>query len=280
MIRKLTVATIALFIAGCGASGSGNATTVDPTHTATIRITQDQTDCCYTEGQISFLSLSSDGGAVIDRGYAPAASTSVLAQVAVEPGTYVLESWQRPCSASCPDLDEDGQPIGDGGLDAGRAEQCSIEVVVTDGERSNVLITWAPGAGCEITLPETQPSSDVPDEIALRAPYPTCGTDYGLEELAYTMASSSTVLPNEKRRCFLDAYSNGKPAELNSYEPTEDPTILRHLIYRTGGDDVEVFFEQATNWGSWSRYTCTGLEQASTGYEFETMSCSEPEALN
>jgi hypothetical protein len=280
MATKLTSVLVLgmLLLTACGADGSGSDTTGDATHTATIRITQDQTDCCYTGGQISFLNLSNDESVVVDRGYKPAATTAVLAQVEVVPGSYTLESWQRPCSAGCPDLDEDGRPTDEGALEPGRADQCSIDIIVGDGETSNALITWAPEQGCEITLPAAQPPSDVPDDVALREVYPPCGTDRGLEDLA--LMPSAEPLPNSKRRCLLDAYQDGQRAELETYEPANDPGPPRHLIYRVNGDQVEVFGEETTGSGEWFRYTCSGLDEAATGYEFETTGCSEPAALS
>jgi hypothetical protein len=269
-----------LMLASCGGTGTGSTgasttttsttttpttttpttttpTTVASTKTATIRITQDQTDCCYTEGQISFLRLSNNQGVQLDRGYAPLAMNAVLAQLAVEPGTYTLESWQRPCVASCPDLDQQGQPVDDSALD---------------------LISWAPGAGCETSLPEKQPPSDVPDEVALREPYPTCGTDRGLEDLA--LMQSSEPLPNSKRRCFLEAQMNGQRAELESYEPNENLGPPHRLIYRSTGDGLVVFYQETPNSDKWLSYSCTGLEAAPTGYEFKTTGCTDTQPLN
>jgi hypothetical protein len=191
----------------------------------------------------------------------------------------MLESWQRPCSASCPDLDENGEPVGEGGLDPGRAEECSIAVTATEGQTKNVLISWAPGKGCEITLPDTQPPSDVPDEVALRDSYPTCGTDRGLEDLALMSAASET-LTNTRRRCFLDAHVDGHRAELEAYEPTADFGPSRHLIYRSNGEVLVVFFEETSDEGKWFRYSCTGLDEAFAGYEFETTGCGDPEPIN
>lgn len=91
--------------------------------------------------------------------------TTVLAEVSVKPGIYWLESWQRPCGGSCPALDEQGQPIvGQGGaLDAGRRDECSSEVTVAAGGVTNVLVSFAPGDGCTISLPALQPQSEIPD---------------------------------------------------------------------------------------------------------------------
>ena len=249
-----------LMLASCGGTGTGSTgattsttttpttttpttttpTTVASTKTATIRITQDQTDCCYTEGQISFLRLSNNQGVQLDRGYAPLAMNAVLAQLAVEPGTYTLESWQRPCVASCPDLDQQGQPVDDSALDPGRADECSIDVTATEGGTSNVLISWAPGAGCETSLPEKQPPSDVPDEVALREPYPTCGTDRGLEDLA--LMQSSEPLPNSKRRCFLEAQMNGQRAAEREPRaaPSFDLPLHRRRARRLLSGDAEL----------------------------------------
>jgi hypothetical protein len=141
------------------------------------------------------------------------------------------------------------------------------------------LIRWAPGAGCEITLPETEPPSDVPDEVALREPYRTCGTDRGLEDLAL-MRSASETIPNTRRRCFLEANMNGRRAELVAYEPTEGLDMLRRLIYRSEDDgSLTVFYQQAPNWESWFHYGCAGLEEAPTGYAFEPVGCDNPEPL-
>jgi hypothetical protein len=73
--RQTTVFAIvgALLLGACGAIADrapGAATTVDATKTATVRITQDQTECCYTEGQISFLRLGADGNSILGSDHA------------------------------------------------------------------------------------------------------------------------------------------------------------------------------------------------------------------
>lgn len=89
------------------------------------------------------------------------------------------------------------------------------------------------------------------------------------------------VGPSQDRRCFLDASTTGQEAELEAYEATAEPEVLRRIIYRTLGDrTLEVLFHEAPDYVQWFRYTCTGLEPAPPGYEFETTSCTKPIALN
>jgi hypothetical protein len=253
--------------------------TTAPGPTATIRITQVETDCCYSEGQVSFLELSGNRGSVLSRGFVPAATSAVLAEVTVEPGTYALESWQRPCEGMCPSLDDNGQPSDERMLDP-PVDRCAGEISVTADETTNVLITWAPGDDCAISFPATQPSSDVPDAVALRQPYPSCGTDFGLQDIADQGEPAPAPRSNDQRRCFYDAYVEGREAELEAYEPTDDPELMRRLVYRLDGDgQIDVFYEDAPDWTSWFHYTCTGLEEAPTGYEFETVGCTIPEPL-
>lgn len=61
-----------------------------------------------------------------------------------------VESWRRPCSASCPRLDEEGLPIEGSGLLDPPADECTGIVDVSAGETLDVLVEFAPGQGCTI----------------------------------------------------------------------------------------------------------------------------------
>ena len=53
-------------------------------------------------------------------------------------GTYILESWQRPCEARCPMKDPPTQ-------------RCSTEFGLSDGKSLTATVQISPGRSCKIT---------------------------------------------------------------------------------------------------------------------------------
>lgn len=100
-----------------------------------LRVTQVQTDCCYTEGQVSFLRVR--GPESLDRRFLAPALTVVALDADVAPGAYRLVSYQRPCDGNCHYLDAP-------------TDRCAGRISVAAGRLTDVTITWAPGAGCQI----------------------------------------------------------------------------------------------------------------------------------
>jgi len=140
----------AALLAACHVEGgSVGEVSVGSGDSGTLVVTQDQIDCCYTEGQISFIRVTGNGESV-ERWVGPGGTRKVIAQLDLPAGGYTVESWQRPCSGSCPRLDEEGSPIeGTGALDP-PADGCSGTVEVSAGETLDVLVQFAPGQGCAV----------------------------------------------------------------------------------------------------------------------------------
>lgn len=149
-MRRALLMIAAFLLAACQTGGGSDEELSDGSRNlATLVVTQDQTDCCYVEGQISFVRVTG-GGVSVERWVGPGGTRKVIAQLDIAAGRYAVESWQRPCSASCPRLDDEGSPIeGSGFLDP-PADECTGIVDVSTGETLDVLVEFAPGQGCTI----------------------------------------------------------------------------------------------------------------------------------
>lgn len=149
-MRRAFLLIAAALLAACQVGGgSGEEASVGSGDSGTLIVTQDQIDCCYTEGQISFIRVTGNGESA-ERWVGPGGTRKVIARLDVPAGAYTVESWQRPCSGSCPRLDEEGSPIEGSGVLDPPADRCTGTVEVSAGETLDVLVEFAPGQGCTI----------------------------------------------------------------------------------------------------------------------------------
>lgn len=159
-LRLVVLMAVVLLLAACDASGisvtegsdSGTASgsagqasspVADAGATGALEAVQ-ELECCYIEGSLSNVRLQTSDGQVVaenEFGAGPLIQPA-LKVTALPTGSYVLESWQRPCEAACPPQ---------GGLDP-ETDRCEAELDVAAEERLEVLIEVTPGEGCTITV--------------------------------------------------------------------------------------------------------------------------------
>ncbi len=75
---------------------------------AHLVVDQVQSDCCFAEGSISYLVVRGAAGTVVTwREFAAGevGKPTIGLDVTLDPGTYTVDSFQRPCDANCSYLD-------------------------------------------------------------------------------------------------------------------------------------------------------------------------------
>jgi outer membrane protein assembly factor BamB len=271
----LAGALLSLALPACGGREltSGGVTGIDEpvivaADAAAIRVTQVM-ECCYTEGSVPHVHLEHpDGQIVFARDIAGIRMRQAIASERVPPGGYVLVSWQRPCSASCPASES-------GALDPAR-DRCQLELELAAGEALHALVEVAPGAGCTISVVDGLVTVDVPDEWALRTPMPPCGTLYLIE------GEPTHSAPVD---CLFAAARDGRMAELAvyGYGPGIDPVSTTVRVSETGS--VEVFEEAGATGAAigavWTRFTCDRvIADADSERRFRLDGCGELERLS
>jgi len=95
----------------------------------------------YTEGSFSYVRVTGGGEEILRELEGPG-STLRVASIAVEPGSYEITSFQRPCMGTCPP---------DGPLDPAR-DECAASFTVKAGAQFTAKIVVKAGAGCTISL--------------------------------------------------------------------------------------------------------------------------------
>jgi len=272
LVWSITVVLLAL--AGCGSPSSSVAApqssatvssplTEPPTTTTTaltghLRITQHQTSCCYTEGQVSFLTVRDASGLeVANREFNAIDPILPVVDLWLSIGSYNVDSYQRPCDGNC------------GSLDA-VTDQCNVQIDVAAGAKVFLTASFAPGEGCSIAQTETALRSPVPDLFAFREPYEDCGLDFSLEMVG--------DVPGQGRTCFAEANAGGRAAELSAYQAGATPGPPDFIVYRTNADrSVEVFLPNLgrESDGPWRHYVCSGLRpDATQGFALD--GCTDP----
>ena len=145
-MRNLAVVALAsLAVAACGGSetGSPGAATEPEATSVQVRQLYDISKGVYVEGAYSYVRVDDlDGDTLVekklddptqrdDRTFVSATALSL------DPGTYRLVSYQRPCDGTCAYLDPP-------------TDRCSREIVVQPGDNAPVTIRVRPGEGCTI----------------------------------------------------------------------------------------------------------------------------------
>lgn len=229
--------------------------------TATLRVFQEQRECCYVEGQVSFFSVDGvDHEIRLSRiGLVP------LLEVEIPIEEHEVSSWQRPCSGNCGSLDPP-------------QNQCSMTVAPEAGETIRLLVSFEPGPDpCLLTRLAEDPETTVPIDFGFRTPLPSCGEDYTMQMAMF--GEPTTESP--ERRCFVDAYGSGDEAELTAYEPpdadAETDDILDLIIYRTWlNKSLEVFVNPGPGFETWLFYRCDALEAVEGPELFHLEGCTDP----
>ena len=91
----------------------------------------------YTEGSISLVHVADSSGTVFETALHGPGMRRVL-DAALDPGTYRLESYQRPCMGNCDFLDP-------------ATDRCSADFDIKPGAQATVLITVHIGEECTAT---------------------------------------------------------------------------------------------------------------------------------
>jgi hypothetical protein len=144
-VRELVMASLALLaLSACAGDESP-----DPGPDAVdlpVRQIYDMSQGGYFEGSYSYVRVENlDGDELIEKRFTEDAgkldelrflSTMTLR---IDPGSYRLVSFQRPCSGDCGHLDPP-------------TDECSREIVVVRGRPVEATITVRPGEGCAVEV--------------------------------------------------------------------------------------------------------------------------------
>jgi hypothetical protein len=122
---------VALMLAGCGGTGP---TADNTTHAGTIHVRQEWVPgSLYVEGSYSYVRVEHGGDTVQELRL-----EGDKASVRLEPGTYRLVSFQRPCDGNCSFLDPP-------------TDECSREIEIAADAELHELVRLTPGSGCTIS---------------------------------------------------------------------------------------------------------------------------------
>ena len=133
MLRAAALVIAALATAGCGASQ------VKPpaAHPATLHVQQEWVGRgMYTEGSYSYVRVARDGDKVVQVRLSD--ERTPRATLRLDPGSYRLVSFQRPCDGNCGILDPP-------------TDQCTKTVEVEADADIALLVSLSPGEGCTIS---------------------------------------------------------------------------------------------------------------------------------
>lgn len=145
-MRNLVVIALAsLAVAACGGTPSADPGGTTEPEAISVRVRQlyDVSGGVYVEGTYSYVRIDElDGDTVVEkklddptqRDDRTFVSTTTLS---LDPGTYRLVSYQRPCDGNCGYLDPP-------------TDRCAREIVVEAGTPLAVTISLQPGEGCTI----------------------------------------------------------------------------------------------------------------------------------
>lgn len=267
------VFVVALLLAACGDPNTAStaptspaefvvpttSTSTPPVLTGRLRVTQNQTSCCYTEGQVSFLDVVGPDGSQVDRRrFQMFGSIMPVTDLQLAPGPYEISSYQQPCDGNCDILDA-------------ATNQCRVHVDIAESTAYFLTVAFATDdQTCTFTHTDTPLESPVPDEFALRSPYKDCGFDVSLQ-----VPGGRSGL---ERDCFAEANSDGTEAELTAFEAGAIAETPDFFVYRTNADrTIQVFrpnLDRVTD-GPWRMYTCAGLEPDEV-LGFALTGCTDP----
>jgi hypothetical protein len=131
MLRAAALVIAALATAGCGGQAKPRSA-----QAATLHVRQELIGRgMYTEGSYSYVRVERDGDKVVQVRLSD--ERTPRATVRLDPGSYRLVSFQRPCDGNCGILDP---PM----------DQCTKTVEVEADADIAVLVSLSPGQGCEI----------------------------------------------------------------------------------------------------------------------------------
>jgi hypothetical protein len=107
-----------------------------------------------------------------------------------------------------------------------------------------------------LTGPSARALPNAPAEVANRSQLPSCGEESTMDGGAFNLPA---------RRCFWDAYLEGRPAEFITTQPTIEGDPLTFVYRVLGQGQVEVFVDQTFDMSgpdptsNWIRLDCRTL---------------------
>jgi hypothetical protein len=139
-VRQLVLALsmVALAGAGCGGSSSPEPCVRSEENGCLVVIQRTTGDRPYVEGSISYVHVTDSFGTVFEAELHPRFSNRQTLEASLDPGSYRLTSYQRPCSGNCGTLDP-------------ATDRCSTDFEMKSGSQARVLIALRPSEGCSAT---------------------------------------------------------------------------------------------------------------------------------
>ncbi len=92
------------------------------------------------EGAFSYVTIEADNGQTVADVEHSGALNAVLVEMPIDPGTYTIRSWQRPCGGICPPRGALGDPT----------DGCEGTLEARSGADTVAVVRLAPGAGCQL----------------------------------------------------------------------------------------------------------------------------------
>ena len=132
LVSALSVVAVAA--SGCGGSSSPEPCTRSEEKGCLIVIQRTTGDRLYVEGSISYVHVTNASGTVFETELHGVGRSQVL-DAALDPGSYRLTSYQRPCSGNCEALDAP-------------TDRCSTDFEIKPGAQATVGIAIRPNKGC------------------------------------------------------------------------------------------------------------------------------------
>lgn len=129
---------VALVASGCGGSSNPEPCARSDEKGCLFVIQRTTGDRLYVEGSLSYVQVTDSTGTVFDTELHGRFSKRPTLDAALDPGSYRLTSYQRPCSGNCGDLDP-------------ATDRCSTDLEIKSDVKTTVLITLRPSEGCTAT---------------------------------------------------------------------------------------------------------------------------------
>jgi hypothetical protein len=94
--------------------------------------------CCYIEGQVSYLIVTDrEGSQIAKRAFQTDDPDTPVIDVRLVPGLYFVDSYQRPCDATCDYLDPP-------------TDECTKMATIAPGDDVVLTAEFATGAGRQL----------------------------------------------------------------------------------------------------------------------------------
>jgi len=146
---RLILVSAALAVLVCIAAGcaddkrpaAATSSTTSAPQALDVRVVQtiDESAGLYIEGSVPYIAVATPDGEELLRARLEFEEDSIETTIRLDPGEYVLTSWQRPCSGNCGYLDPP-------------TDYCTEDIVLSPQEPAQIEIVLRAGEGCTMTL--------------------------------------------------------------------------------------------------------------------------------